>query len=1189
MNRTCLRRPELNNSPAAPGGFALVIVLGVLVLLIALVVGLLTRATTERTAASGFRNASSARQFADSAVSLIQGQINIASTQGTDVAWASQPGMIRTFNSTGGLLNAYKLYSADNMVATSANLVADLPPPDWNTTPGIWTDLNAPVSGSYPILDPSSNAEGFKLAGAPVATTPGANLAPMPVRWLYVLRDGSMVAPVVSGSQVIVAGESRMNPIEGRVAFWTDDESCKVNINTASEGNFWDVPRVNSEYERDQLANYQPAQKEFQRYPGHPAMTSLSTVFPTLSANQIFALAPRVTGGGSNSGTALATAPLTPDNDRLYSSMDELMFTPGRTNNGVTRQQLEYSKFFLTAQSRAPETNLFNLPRIACWPVFKGLASGKVTAFDKLIALCASTGVSTSFKAYYFQRENADGPNDIAIPRNLELYGYLQYLTGKAIPGFGGSFSGKYGNDNSQILTEIFDYIRCTNLYDDNLSSPNQFTDNRFVSVGHGWVVPSRHPTNGTAGFGRFYTVSELGIGFICNAAADNPATAADESNGSNKVPPDPMANTVLGGVPLAAGEKYIQAIIVPEFFCPMMGYTEMRADMKFEISGLENLTIAGRNLGFPASTTTYYRNAGVNIHHGRSFGGNPSWRFFTDADKGSPGRGNLAADSGSNNYPFIGVPVKISAPPTGGTMAFNGGDITLKIYAGATTPPSAATLIQTINIRLPAATLPVPNIVTTGAGGSPATSRENWWAFSKRGAINGFPGRMNFTTNDPGNAATPFAGAFFRSEDVVRTVLPSHGDYRLVAGRRDVPNSVFVKHPYYNDTAQRFASNLSGPIRTDIEPGFDTRGRYIASLDYASAFVAPDIPYGASQTPENSGDYDNSLPGDTDGPFINKPDEGNNYRGAAGTGIPYFQNSHIQTAGGPTFFSPNRQMPSPGMFGSLPTGVLAGEPWRTLLFRPQTSHPSYVDPNSSNASNRPSDHLILDLFWMPVVEPYAISDRFSTSGKINLNYQIVPFTYLERSTAVRALLKAEKVSAIPNSAIYTYKIGVMPGNPFRRDIDAKETLQQLDAKFATGNVFRSPSEICDMHIVPAGQTASGMPAFWKNHALTGDNMRERIYTTLYPRLTTKSNTYTVHFRAQALRRNPASSPEVWKEGKDIVTGEYRGSTTIERFIDANNPDLPDYAANPASIGTLFATLDKFYKWRVLANRQFAP
>lgn len=30
------------------------------------------------------------------------------------------------------------------------------------------------------------------------------------------------------------------------LAFWTDDEFCKVNINTAMDGVYWDVPRLMS-------------------------------------------------------------------------------------------------------------------------------------------------------------------------------------------------------------------------------------------------------------------------------------------------------------------------------------------------------------------------------------------------------------------------------------------------------------------------------------------------------------------------------------------------------------------------------------------------------------------------------------------------------------------------------------------------------------------------------------------------------------------------------------------------------------------------------------------------------------------------------------------------------------------------------------------------------------------------------
>jgi uncharacterized protein (TIGR02600 family) len=390
------------------------------------------------------------------------------------------------------------------------------------------------------------------------------------------------------------------------------------------------------------------------------------------------------------------------------------------------------------------------------------------------------------------------------------------------------------------------------------------------------------------------------------------------------------------------------------------------------------------------------------------------------------------------------------------------------------------------------------------------------------------------------------------------------------------VPDTVFVPHRFYNDSSRTFASNLGGGTNAvGSLLYFDRGGTYLAGANYERG-VIPDIHAEATagERPEQTGDYDTGVGRHGDGPYINKPDEGDTLRVESLNWIPYLTDRQdLQIPGGPTFFSPNRQMPSPGMFGSLPTGVKSGTPWQTLLFRPQEGH---------SGSSTPKDHLLLDLFWMPVVEPYAISDRFSTAGKINMNYQILPFTYITRSTGLRAVLEAEKISVIPTNQAGSYKLG---GGNYRKSINVPATLAQFETRFSQGNVFKSASEICDIWIVPEGGSAT--QAYWNNNKLTGDNLRERIYTTLYPRLTTKSNTYTVYFRAQSLKKVKGSPVGVWTEGTDVVQGEYRGSTTIERFI---NPDakVPDYAADPSGVPSE-QTLDAFYKWRIIENKQFAP
>jgi len=265
-----------------------------------------------------------------------------------------------------------------------------------------------------------------------------------------------------------------------------------------------------------------------------------------------------------------------------------------------------------------------------------------------------------------------------------------------------------------------------------------------------------------------------------------------------------------------------------------------------------------------------------------------------------------------------------------------------------------------------------------------------------------------------------------------------------------------------------------------------------------------------------------------------------------------------------------------------------------------------------------------MDLFTMPMVEPYAISEPLSTAGRVNMNYQIIPFTYITRSTAVQAALKGIQIVSIPDTAATyykyvntganytgahnttnntTYPTGQPNGaNSYRFSLNIPATLTQFDARFANKDVFRAPSEICSIDLVPndtgddggtaaptTGISRATMDAYWKTHRLTGDNTRERPYANLYPLLTTKSNTFTVHFRVQALQQATGANaaPTQWREGTDVITGEYRGSETIERYIDPNDPNIPDYAANPSTSPAM--PLSRFYKFRVVDVKQFAP
>jgi uncharacterized protein (TIGR02600 family) len=338
------------------------------------------------------------------------------------------------------------------------------------------------------------------------------------------------------------------------------------------------------------------------------------------------------------------------------------------------------------------------------------------------------------------------------------------------------------------------------------------------------------------------------------------------------------------------------------------------------------------------------------------------------------------------------------------------------------------------------------------------------------------------------------------------------------------------------------------------------------------------------------------------DGPYINAADEGSVFFGNAANRMnPYFPSAGWGAAAvSDTYFAPNRVIPSSGMLGSLPTRLKSDEVFETLTFSP--------NPRDSihRGLSSPPDYLWMDFFNMPIVEPYAISEPFSTAGKVNLNYQIIPFDYIKRSTALRAAIAPNMIAANrASTADYKGSAGTetysRSRTSMRIPIHADQTLRQFDEKFTNNTIFRNAAEIASVWLYPSQVTNSAnlftntlssdtngirtAISNWWYSPLTGtspnyrtstaDNLREQPYTTLYQNLTTQANTYTTHVFVQSLTQTPA--------GKLVVGGEWRGSFALERFLDPNNPDLPDFAdANsPNAMG--------YYQFRVNNTKQFLP
>lgn len=1345
-------------SSARRKGVALVIVLGMLVLVAVLIVAFLSSASLELRSANSYASESDARALADSAVNIVLSQIQDA-TSNSSLAWASQPGMIRTYDNTGSETTAYKLYSSNQLRVDGdfdaiANLSTEVPA-DWSSpaNANLYTDLNQPVtvnngvtpSQHYPIIDPGAVAttqdSNIALTGGAVpipgcflnsanaqtnTTATQQNPLPLPVQWMYILKDGSVVAVDPKSKKVAGAGQKLAdgtpNSIVGRIAYWTDDESCKVNVNTASEGTYWDRPWVAQGaapylYEKS-LAFNRPAQNEFQRYPGHPAMTCLSAVFPPLGGEsaldydkRIYGIIPRVVDGGSEAGTAQVdekTLPLVPDTDRLFATVDEFLFQssagPRQANlKGpsipFTEDDVDRARFFLTTNSRAPEVNLFNKPRICLWPLQANTANvsdpthaPNRNAADKLIAFCSTIGT----KPYYFQRYNTytsptQGPIPSSqsptmdwtnVPRNQELYSYLQSLTGQAIPGLGGIFGGANGKYNAatrdQILTEIFDFIRSNVNTFSTAGTPSYYYtpfDPKGFVAGQSQIVPLSLP-NGTKGFGRFSTITEAALVFyrkdkLVISGPTVPNGPVTLPGNSPLVVPGKQPGTAINYSDFDS-DANIGVVLILEPFNPSPGPPPWTTNARFVVTGLDKFTSGGISLGFPVQGVNMVSSIDSTINATALTG---LETFLQKPTRSPKTLGPTVAETPDPQfYPFFGSFVTKAGAQTFG---FGGGDITIEIYQGSIGPLDRKDLVQTIHMRFPDATLPVPTYARTSSYNSSTqqttiTDNEtdangnHYTSFNDRLSHIKAPlpgnGRYGIAEDSQHNPL-PLIILSGTTGDTVRSVEaryagPAHGDYRVFAGLQEVPADYFEGHgmidppqgtaKLYNDSsvAARLVHSLTidgmaGSSDTSNQNGYyngaggagDTRGKLVPSVVYLDPNrgnnvrnrKVPIVPRGMTaalmaggQTP---GDWDTGIGAHPDGPFINPADQCSANKSQSGGMLYYDSGGYIGGSGivdSGSSFSPNRQICSAVAFGSLPSGIdptapETPKPWQTLLFCKNPlagpAHPGFGVPRTTGSVttppySTPPDHMLLDLFHMPIVEPYAISEPFSTAGKVNMNYQIVPFTYLTRDTGVRAVLKSTNIMAIPTGQGDRYKLNsaATPTQDYRYSLNLDEktgTLAGFEQRFNSGDIFRSASEICDLYLVPKDSVDPGFPgvsptyatmdSWWKDYLLTGDNVRESPYGNIYPRLTTKSNTFTVHVRTQSLKKVSKTAADEFVEGVDQVVGEFRGSFVVQRYLDPNADGLVKADDRTPASDTDADAMVGPYKIRVLSSKRFAP
>ncbi len=1220
-------------------------------------------------------------------------------------AWVSQPGLIRGYDAQQqGFTKAFKLYSSrDSVIASPEELTAAVEEvQDWKTQPNRYVDLNRAIQEPdgtvrFPIIDPRAAAHGIEGFGYAKDEKIGVNdeALPMPVEWLYILKDGAL-GTLDDLGQWQGDGEATLeNPIIARVAYWADDETSKLNVNVASEGIPWDLPRADTPHER-RYASEQPVKGEYQRHPGHPAMTSLSSVFyPGKAAahpdsnrrlseeelRSIYQLTPQVAYRDPEKPAVVLEA----DDHPGYTSIEEWQIE-------ATVQGFSYTEClsgFVTTRNASPEITMLGLPRMSIWPAHEQSSFRSRSAFDERAAAVSSTGRRNDLRFFFQRRDSSSRHGELYVRsnrRNMQLFDYIMNQTYLRTPKYGGRLAAKYGarlkeedysidtdydKDHYAIALAIFGRLRIANLQDPSIQSPyttsgligenssgvsplnligrNLGGDNGAAQQSTAWHRSTLEPSS----VGRRHTISKLAL--VATATSEVRITGwTDEGPEFDQaLGPDMAAmQRILGNDhpeyanwtggefgPEHVGKTFraIEVALLPEVFAPTQGYPFLRP-----LNTLRLLTDG-----------TGYKN-GVSLDQGIRLNGVPLTLWGRqDPPQGSQVGPGMASVSNESRELARQLPVEWLGRlgGFGGQRLFQFGTWRLSEQEEGWFGPDFLANPPGIFLDWHCQTLVVVE------KDQPLTFTQEaplQFLYYDQGLPGSNTGNLNqvfhFWIAPPGEAITvpapDLAGEAYRSwsqrignalvqgrasplldpsgGEVVKGLSLAHSDYRHVALKRSVPGELFTHHPEATVERASHISRWSGSGGSSVENGArqgpEVIGRsLVAGVDYDEA-VLPDF----VQNPNNretfapllSGDYhfpidptitrdfDNGFGDLPDGPFFNWDDGGSE----VADGMPYFETDTDNLEHGrltEEHHFPQRSLISPVSFGSIPSASQANAPWTCLLFRPNVEDPLqyphlgeaghgmragepritregfHVPQMASIADSltMPPDHLWLDYFWMPAAEPHQVASQLATQGKVNMNYQIFPFTYIKRATGMHAVLKAEEIMAIPTNAGPTYKTS--QDNPnWRHRIDADETLKQFEERFASGELFMTESEICEQFLIPEGREWDGsgdhMRAFFADHRLTGDNTLERPYAGLYSRLTTRSNVFKLHYRIQIIAKAPDGDPGQFDPTKDTISNDRQGAKLLERVLTQEN--LPDHALNPEARNLASERLEKYYE-----------
>jgi hypothetical protein len=308
---------------SAPGA-ALIMTVIILAMITIMVLGLADLVRYETVSSSAHQERARAQLFARMGVDIVTGVLR---TETADPAktWASKPGALMVPDLETNPTQPTRL-------GKQVNLHSGLPSPgllDPGFQPAVLRPANLNIQ-TFADQNPPTHLISDQLQD-PV--NPASPVVQLPVRWIYVRTDGTL--DYAESPSLANAG----NPLMGRFAYWTDDESSKINLNTA--------------WKRNPAGSPPAGQVDNTFFASHPTSVNVASL-----------------RGMTAEMADLLHATITPNH--LYTDLDSLE-KPGRFFNSPREVRalgpaftavFNAAKFEVTHYNHDPDTTFFNEPRI---------------------------------------------------------------------------------------------------------------------------------------------------------------------------------------------------------------------------------------------------------------------------------------------------------------------------------------------------------------------------------------------------------------------------------------------------------------------------------------------------------------------------------------------------------------------------------------------------------------------------------------------------------------------------------------------------------------------------------------------------------------------------------------------------------------------------------------------------------